>query len=203
VRISDAYFQRFWLFFYSLVMRAHFVTHNRPPHTMPLTKALNGGNMRFIVILLLLFSSNLLSLEFTPYEDESKVYNILVPSSWQKSHPTGQKNIITFSPKEGGVELTLSLTQNLNLPPVFPEKYAALMFPNEKPITKAIRRNGKNWNSIRQDWAGLKGPFKTIWLAEFIGYKTNAIVITLSANEADIGNYKEPFEKMVGSLSFQ
>ena len=169
----------------------------------PFNMALNVMNMKYTAILILFLSTNIFASELVKYQDPASVFEISVPLKWNKSHPTGQKNIATFTPEYGGVELTISTTYNLKLPTPFPEQLVAYIFPNEKPITTAIRKKGENWNSISQNWAGFKGPAKTVWLAEFIGYKTNAIIITLSTNEADISKYEDLFNKVISSIEYR
>ena len=159
--------------------------------------------MKYIATLILFVSTNIFASDLVRYQEPASVFEISVPAKWTKSHPTGQQNIATFSPESSGVELTISTTYNLKLPALFPEKFVAYMFPNEKPITKATRRQGENWNSISQNWAGFKGPAKTVWLAEFIGYKTNAIMVTLSANEADISKYENLFNEVISSIEYR
>ena len=76
------------------------------------------------------------------------------------------------------------------------------MFPKEIPITKLKRNKGKNWNSIRQDFEGIKNGKKWVWLSKFYGFNTNVIIITLSAPKKEIGKYKAIFQKIVNSILF-
>ena len=159
--------------------------------------------MRCVIILLCLFASPASVEELKLFQHPSGIFEIMVPADWNISHPMGGNNITTFNPKNGKADLTISVSKNLNLPSELPEFTVTSMFPNEIPISKLTRRRGQNWNSIRQDWSGINNGVKTIWLAEFFGYKTNAIAITLSDEEIAIANQKDLFERIVRSIKFK
>ena len=136
------------------------------------------------------------------FKHPSKVFTISIPTNWGKSKQFQHNpNVFTFYPSQSS-EFTISITQNLNLPTELPIATVKMMFPQETPISEPKRKKGKGWNSIRQDFKGTKNGKSWIWLAEFYGFGSNAIAITLSDSKENIDKYKDLFEEIVNTLSF-
>ncbi len=136
------------------------------------------------------------------FKHPSKAFTIDIPTNWGKGKQFQHNpNVFTFYPSESS-EFTVSITQNLNLPPELPIAVVKMMFPQETPISEPKRRKGKGWNSIRQDFKGTKNGKSWIWLTEFYGVGSNAIAITLSDSKENIDKYKDLFEEIVNTISF-
>lgn len=156
----------------------------------------------FFLSLLLIFPLNVSAREWNTFKHPSGVFTINIPKEWGKGIQFKHNhNVFTFKPT-GRSELTISITQNLNLPSELPIRVVQLMFPEETPISKPKRDKGKWWNSIRQDFEGTKNGKPWIWLGKFYGFGTNAIAITLSDSKKEIEKHKLIFGKITSSISF-
>ena len=143
------------------------------------------------------------SAQWIKFNHPSKVFTIDVPKSWGKANQFKyDPNVFSFYPSDSS-EFTVSITENLNLPKELPYSAVKMMFPTETPTNEPKRNNGAGWNSIRQDFKGMKSGKDWVWFSVFYGFGSNAIAITLSDSADKIGKHKEVFEAIMHSIVFR
>jgi hypothetical protein len=155
-----------------------------------------------LTLIFLSLSLNVNSGDWNTFKHPSGVFTVNIPKEWGEGIPFQyDPNIFTFKPSESS-ELTISITQNLNLPSELPMRVVSLMFPDEKPLSEPKREKGDSWNSIRQDFEKTIDGKTRIWLGQFYGFHMNAIAITLSDSKENIEQHKITFKKIVSSIKF-
>ncbi len=137
------------------------------------------------------------------FKHPSGVFSIDVLKEWGKGIQYSQDpNVFSFQPTNTS-ELTISIAQDLKyMSKDMLIKYVKLMFPKERPISKAKWSKGYAWNSIRQDFEEKKNGRPRIWLVKFYEFGTNIIAITLSDSKENIDNHKLIFEQISDSIAF-
>jgi hypothetical protein len=171
-----------------------------------------AGRKIFLLLLLVTFGTTISGLsskaraapadEMVRFIHPTGAFSLSIPKSWGLGVPfPPASNVFTFKPP-GNAQFTVSITQNLRLPPEFPLKLVTLMFPDERPVSEPVRERGQGWNSIRQDFQNEINGQSVVWLAKFYGFGANAIAITLSDTKDNIGKFTEVFETVTNSIEF-
>ena len=140
---------------------------------------------------------------FNNFVHPTNVFSVEYPKEWGSPEMfEHNNNVFMFNVNGKSPSLTISITQNINLPEELSSNIFAYMFPDETPVGDLIREKTKTWNSMYQLFEANSGDKKTQWYVTYFGYKTNAIAITLSAPKDEIENYSITYKNIIESITF-